>query len=64
MRMGGGGDGGHDIVPQLLHQSNLDSKFISWIAKKLTITKSVLTMSNKAERRNNPSKSVILRSTK
>ncbi len=35
---GGGGDGGPDTIPQLLHQNNLDSKLISQIAKKLTTT--------------------------
>jgi hypothetical protein len=46
---GGGGDGGLDIVPPLLHQSNLDSKFISLIVEKLIATKFVIAMSNKAE---------------
>lgn len=61
---GGGGDGGPDKVPQLLHRNSSDSKLISRIAKKLTATESAAAMSNKAECRNNPSEGVILRSTK
>jgi hypothetical protein len=61
---GGGGDGGPNIIPQLLHQSSSNNKFISRIAKNLTTTKFVTTMSNKVEHRNNASKGVILRSTK
>jgi len=63
-RTGGGGDGGPDTVPQLLHRSSSDSKLISRIAKKLTPTESAAAMSKKAERRKNPSEGVILRSTK
>jgi hypothetical protein len=61
---GGGGDGRPNIVPQLPHQSSLDNKFISRIAKNLTVTKSIIAMSNEAECRNNFSEGVILRSTK
>ncbi len=60
---GGGGDGEPNIVPQLLYQSSSNNKFISQIAKNLTATKFVTSMSNKVEHRNNPSKGVILRST-
>jgi hypothetical protein len=64
MRIGGGGDGGPNIVPWLLHGSNLDSKLISQIAKILTVMEFAATMSRKVECRNNPLESVILRSTK
>ncbi len=64
-KISGGGDGAPNIVPQLLHQSNLDSKFISLIDKKLITTEFVIAMSNKVESRDNLSKkSVILRPTK
>jgi hypothetical protein len=46
---GGGGDGGLDIVPQLLHRSNSNNKLISRIAKKLITREFVATMSNKVE---------------
>jgi hypothetical protein len=63
-RTGGDGDGRPNIVPQLLHQSSLDNKFISQIAKNLIVTKFIIAMSNEVERRNNSSEGVILRSTK
>jgi hypothetical protein len=63
-RIGGCGDGGHDTIPHLLHQCNSDSKLVFQIAKKLTTTKFVATMNNKVEHQNNPSESVILKSTK
>jgi hypothetical protein len=61
---GGGGDGGLDIIPQLLHRSNSNNKFISQIAKKLIAIEYVVAMKNKAEHQNNILESVILRSTK
>jgi hypothetical protein len=60
----GGGDGGLDRIPELLHRSNLDSKLIYQIAKKLTTIEFADAMSNMVEHRKNPSKSIILRSTK
>jgi hypothetical protein len=59
-RTSDGGDGGPNIIPHLLHQSSSKNKLISRIAKNWT----TITMSNKVEHQNNPSKGVILRSTK
>ncbi len=63
-RTSGGSDGRPNIVPQLLHRSSLDNKFISRIAKNLNVTKSIIAMNNEVECRNNSLEGVILKSTK